>query len=92
MIYLIDKVTNKSQITGLFLKKSAKALNDVMPLHFHCVSAAIYFIISTAIANNPLRKRVITMQNILISDIFSSIHVMALSISVFMAFPRRGRC
>ena len=57
-----------------------------MPLHFQRESAEIYFTISTAIASSPLRKRVIIMQSILISDIFSSIRVTVLSISVFMAF------
>lgn len=57
-----------------------------MPLHFQRESAEIYFTINTAIASNPLRKRVIIMQSILISDIFSSIRVTVLSISVFMAF------
>ena len=62
----------------------------VCPLLAHPLKPGIffYFIISTAIASNPLRKRVMTMQNILISDIFSSIRFIALSISVFMAlFP-----
>ena len=54
----------------------------MMPLHFQIESGELHFIISTAIASSPLRKRVITMQNILISDIFTSIRDMAMSISV----------
>ena len=86
MIYLMDKVTKKSQITGPFSKKSAKASPYMDAFALSSSPAGIYFIISTAIASSPLRKRVIIMQSILISDIFSSIRVTVLSISVFMAF------
>ena len=86
MIYLMDKVTKKSQITGPFSKKSAKASPYMDAFALSSSLAGIYFIISTAIASSPLKKRVVTMQSILISDIFSSIRVTVLSISVFMAF------
>ena len=79
MIYLMDKVTKKSQITGPFSKKSAKASPYMDAFALSSSPAGIYFTINTAIASSPLRKRVIIMQSILISDIFSSI-------SVFMAF------
>ena len=76
----------KNQITGPFSKKSAKASPYMDAFALSSSPAGIYFTIITAIANSPLIISVTTMQNILISDIFSSIRVTVLSISVFTAF------